>query len=121
MMYQPPPIPPGTESWAERYGPIGVVALLALSALIIALRNVFAERKEDRTKAAAAQAEHDKQIRELYDRIVALARENDTRYQALLERTIQENRANIETMRIQGTASTEALRALLGKVQRGGE
>jgi hypothetical protein len=131
-MFQPPPVPPGTESWGERYGPIGVVAALALAALIFSLIQFLRERKEDRTQAAKAAAEHDKQVAALYDKIVTIARENNEqnaklnaehnlRYQSLLERTMQDNRSNIEILRAQNAATTDALSALVRKLQRGGD
>jgi hypothetical protein len=129
MMLQPSPLQvPGTETWAERYGPIGVVALLAIAALILALRQFLKERSEDRTRIEVAL----KREALLNDKIVEIVRENhretlalteelntrhEVRYQALLERTMQENRTAAEALRAREAASTEIMRSLLSKAK----
>lgn len=128
--------PPGTESWVERYGPIGLVALLALSALIIGLRQILAERREDRSTQAKGQEAHDRQIAELHGQMVKAVRDghqetlklladqqdkHDKRYQELLERHITQSRQQSDALTAQSQAMLEAFKGLVRKIRGGTE
>jgi hypothetical protein len=134
MMYQPPPLPPGTDSWPERYGPIGVVALLALAALAFALKTFFADRKEERTRAEREQADHDKLVADLHAKLVETQREShretlrlladqqnahEQRYQALLDRHMTETSRTAEALRAQSQSTAEALKGLVRRLKDG--
>lgn len=125
-------IPPGTESWGERYGVIGVVAAIALMALALGLRTLLAERKEDRTRIEREQAEHDKLVAALNEKIVEVVRDghretlkllgdqqiaHEQRYQALLDRTMSETSRNAESLRAQNQATVEALKGLVRRLK----
>jgi hypothetical protein len=125
-------IPPGTESWAERYGVIGVVAALALAALALGLRALMAERKEDRTRIEREQVSHDEHVAALNEKIVEVVREgqretlklltdqqtaHENRYQALLDRTMRENSENAQALRAQNQATTEALKGVVKRLK----
>lgn len=128
--------PPGTESWAERYGAIGVVAALALAALIIGLRQFLVERREDRTSQAKGQEAHDRQIAELHAQMVKAVRDghqetlklladqqdkHDKRYQELLERHITQSRQQADALQGQSQAMLEAFKGLVRKIRGGTE
>jgi len=129
-----PMVPPGTESWAERYGPIGVVAALALAALILAIRQLLLDRNADRQRAnklqemldTTASAQNARLVevvresnREMLERLAAQQAANDTRYQALLERSMAESRENATALRAQNAAVTDALNGMVKKLSRG--
>lgn len=136
-------VPPGTESWGERYGAIGVVAALALAGLLLALRTFFNDRKEERTRVEREQADHDKLVTALNDRLVETQREghretlkllsdqqtaheqrfqamqaaHEQRYQALLDRMMTETSRNAEALRANNQATVEALKGLTKRLR----
>lgn len=126
------PLPPGTESWAERYGVIGVVALLALAALILGLRQFLNERKEDRDRQAKEQEAHDQQVsalnaklvetvaanhRETLKIVAELQDKHEARYGALLERHMGDSGKHAEALRAQSAAVTDVLRSVVAKIR----
>lgn len=140
----PTPIP-GTESWPERYGVVGSVAVIALVALVCAIRiwikdrdferdRMAKERELERERSAKQEAESDRIIAALNEKVVELMREhnreamqlvrvsqaeNDQRIQGLLQRQMEDNQRNAITM--QGMTSTvaEALKVLTRKIKPG--
>lgn len=137
MMFQPPPVAPGTESWGERYGVIGVVAMLALTVLLMVGRQVLKERAEDRVKrdenTKRLEKERDEALKresDLNERIVEIVREShretlaltgemNSRYHALLERTNKENREVVTSLQDRDRANTEVMRSLLRRARDG--
>jgi hypothetical protein len=142
-MYQPQPLPPGTESWGERYGVIGVVAALALTGLALALRTFLNERKEERTRVERDQADHEKLVTALNEKLVEVAREghretlkllsdqqtaheqrfqamqaaHEQRFQALLDRTMSESRENAAALRALNQTTADALNGVVKRLK----
>jgi hypothetical protein len=140
-------LPPGTESWGERYGAIGVVAALALAALILALRQFLLERREDRGRLAKEQEEHDKRVEALQAKLVETVSTNhqqtlrllaeqqqiheqrlaserqasEQRFSSMLERHMTETRSNADQLRALNAATTDALKAVARKISRGAD
>lgn len=127
------PVTPGTESWGQQYGPIGVIAALAIAILILWVRQLFIQQREDKQRQNQESDEQAKRITALSDRLVEtvtsshretlelianVTRENEQRYQALLDRHIAETRSNAEALRAQSTATTEALSGLVKKLSK---
>lgn len=139
-----PPTPPA--SWWEQYGPIGVVALIALSALYMAIRQYLKERSEDQAAKKATIAEQAKLIQDLQAQLVTLAQsahrealasakasheetlqmmselrgEHEERFQALLERHIAATEtARDKTLEL-ANAVTIALQSVSRKMSGGG-
>lgn len=141
-------MPPGTPppSWWEQYGPIGIVALIALSALVMAVRQYLKERSEEQALKARTIAEQAKLIQDLQGQLVALAQgahrealasakeshegtlemmstlraEHEDRFQALLERHIAATElARDKTLEL-ANAVTGTLQAVSRKMTGGG-
>jgi len=126
----------GTESWGAQYGPIGVVAALAIAALVIWILKLFSERKEDKDRQNRESDDANKRItvlsdklvetmgahhRETLDLVATLTRENETRYQVLLDRHIAETRQHADALRAQSTATAEALSGMVKKLSKTAE
>lgn len=111
---------PGTESWGERYGVIGVVATIALLALWLGVRALLAERREDRQQVNALNAKLVETVqqghREALGLVADLQKAHDLRYSALLERHIGETGKYADTLREQAAATTAALAGLVKKI-----
>lgn len=135
---QPGPMPtiPGTESWGDKYGAIGVVAALAIAALVLWILQFVRERREDRDRQNKETSDLAKQVTALNEKLVEtmdghhretlklvadLTRENETRYQVLLDRHIAETRSNAEALRAQAMATSEALGAMVKKLSKNAE
>lgn len=127
------PLVPGTQSWAEQYGPIGVVAALAVAALVLWLKVYFSQQKEDRDRQNKAEDEanrrsnatNDKLVetitghhRETLELVASMTREFEQRYQVLLDRHIGETRSNADALRANSTATAEALSGLVKKLSK---
>lgn len=115
-------MPPGTESWGERYGVIGVVAMLALAALALGLRQFLVERKADRDRVTGLHDQLVETVREGHRETLKLLADqqqaHEARYQALLDRHMGETRQHAEALRAQSTATVEALNGVVKKLSR---
>jgi hypothetical protein len=113
-------MPPGTESWGERYGVIGVVAALSIMGIVLGLRSILNERREDRERVTALQTKlvesGQEAHREALKLIAELQQHHDDRYSALLERHIGETGKYAEALREQSAATTAALSGLVKKI-----
>ncbi len=122
---------PGTETWGERYGVIGIVAAMSLLGIIMGLRTIFAERRDDRSALNTA----NRQLQELQNASAAkliesvqqshrealalvadLQSKHDERYGVLLDRHIGETSKYAEQLREANLATTQALAGLVKKV-----
>jgi hypothetical protein len=134
---------PGPDpTWWEQYGPIGVVAFLAISALVMAVRHYLVERREERDRIdrekQALQIMVDEQRRSLAqinDRLIEIVQVNhketltlleeqradhEERYQALLEKHIaSSDMAREKTAELAG-AVTKAFQSMAKKIHAGG-
>ncbi len=130
------PLAPGTESWGQQYGPIGVVAAVAIAMLILWVVKLFGQQKDDKDRQNKAEddatkrntALSDKIVeivtahqREMLDLVASLTRENEQRYQVLLGRHIDETRANAEALRAMNTATAAALNGVVTKLSKTAE
>lgn len=136
MQTSPTGIP--ATGWWEQYGPIGVLALLAVGALYMAVRHYLTERRAEAAKLErekiALQTMIDEQRRSLADlntKLVEVVQRNHTetlqlldsqrsdheeRFQALLERHILTMEASREkTVELAGSV-TQALQSIAKKM-----
>jgi hypothetical protein len=132
-MLQPAPfiMVPGTETWGEKYGVIGIVAAMSLLGIILGLRTIFAERRDDRqllntanaklvdlqTAANAKLVESVQQShREALELVADLQSKHDERYGALLKQHMEETSRYAEALREQSAATTNALAGITKKI-----
>lgn len=122
---------PGTETWGQQYGVIGVVATLLLLAFVLGLRAVFAERRSDRQTLndvqralvelqSASSAKLVESVRQSHSEALALVADlqskHDERYGALLNRHIEETSKYADALREANAATTSALAGITKKI-----
>lgn len=135
-------IVPGGSSWFEQYGPVGAVALLALTGLVILFKSSIADRKAETQRIEnerAALAEMVKQqqiamtassarmvelVQEQHDQTLELldrARdESEKRFQALFDRYTAMTDKSSETLKELATVVAKAIDSLSRKLRDGG-
>lgn len=111
---------PGTETWGQTYGPIGVVAAVLLVIAIIGGKALFTRWREDSERVTALNEKLVETVQTAHREAIALVvdsqKQHETRYEVLLERHIAETGRYADALREQSAATTAALSGLVKKI-----
>lgn len=105
-----PTIPGGGDGWWDRYGAIGAVAFVSISALGLSIRQFFLDRRLDKAHHQALIDQQQQAIAALNAKLVELVRVNHTETLALLDKQRQEHEDRYEQLLDRHIATADSAR-----------